>query len=168
MEKTKVEREMAKRCSCASRVLKSLLSAPLDVASGVDCVDIDYKRQMNWIKQLRLVEWKNVEGELHVRELELAQLQAAGVLRPKSEELSGLLNPLPFHRILPKPSDTSLLACRTRGVNTFLAPSTCRTWRCDEPSHPARIYSICAHGDLARNRGKRCPRRNDELRNDGR
>ena len=53
VEKSKVERDAAKRTNNALRIIKPLIHLTADQLSSVDYVEVDYRRCIIWIKQLR-------------------------------------------------------------------------------------------------------------------
>ena len=92
VEKSKVERDAAKRTHNALRIIKPLIHLTADQLSSVDYVEVDYRRCIIWIKQLRLFAWNAAIASWRIRAEELSQLRESGVVAAQVDELKGLLN----------------------------------------------------------------------------
>ena len=92
VERTKLEREMASRCSRAMRTIRSLLVPSAEQASVPDFVDVDYRRAIVWVRQLRVCQWAATTGSWEVRADEVTTLCTAGVWTARPSELANLLN----------------------------------------------------------------------------
>ena len=86
------EREMASRCSRAMRTIRSLLVPSAEQASVPDFVDVDYRRAIVWVRQLRVCQWAATTGSWEVRADEVTTLCTAGVWTARPSELANLLN----------------------------------------------------------------------------
>ena len=92
VEKTKNERDAAKRTTGALRVLKPILHLAPDQFASTDHLEVDYRRCIIWARRLRLIEWNMSISSWRVRAEELTQLRNSGVILAQLDELHSLLN----------------------------------------------------------------------------
>ncbi|MFM7981064.1 MAG: hypothetical protein ACKPKO_17275, partial [Candidatus Fonsibacter sp.] len=85
-------RDAAKRTIFALRSLKPIMHLPADQLNYTDYLEVDYRRCIIWVKQLRLIEWNAAISAWKVRTEELAQLRNSSVILAQPEELNILLN----------------------------------------------------------------------------
>ena len=80
VEKSKVERETAKRTTGALRALKPILELAPDQINSTDYFEVDYRRSIIWVKLLTLAEWSKSVSSWRIRAKELSQLRNSGVI----------------------------------------------------------------------------------------
>ena len=81
-----------KRASCAVRVIRNLLNMSAEQLASPEYLEIDYRRSIIWVQQLRAFEWDMVLGRWRVRPTECTQLREAGILHASIDELMARLN----------------------------------------------------------------------------
>ena len=92
VEKSKPEQDAAKRTSCAVRVIRNLLNMSAEQLASPEYLEIDYRRSIIWVQQLRAIEWDMALGRWRVRPTECNQLREAGILHASIDELMARLN----------------------------------------------------------------------------